>query len=91
MRAGPATPRRFSRIIGIADGSIIAAIIKVHEPKNGTSAAPTYFAVACQFAGATGFTTIRRRFSSISSIDFALARSSIIKSAALPSTPPATP
>ena len=42
IRAGLMTPRRCRRIIGIAEGNIIAAIISVQEPRNGASAAPTY-------------------------------------------------
>src|SRR2546425_7094755 len=40
IRAGLVTPRRCRRIIGIAEGNIIAAIISVQEPRNGASAAP---------------------------------------------------
>ena len=41
IRAEPATPRLCKRIIGIAEGSIIAAIISVQETRNGASPAPT--------------------------------------------------
>src|SRR2546430_5081709 len=35
VRTRPFAPRRCNRIIGVADGSIIAAIITVHVPRNG--------------------------------------------------------
>src|SRR5438552_5610637 len=37
VRTRPFAPRRCNRIIGVADGSIIAAIITVQVPRNGRS------------------------------------------------------
>src|SRR5437867_9192897 len=38
VRKRPSAPSRCRRIIGVAEGSIIAAIITVHAPRNGPSA-----------------------------------------------------